>query len=130
MITPRFPDTILDEHLTTQLLRAMKVGVLDMAYFPGLYFPPIGEPRDLSGLSEEDFERVQTIYQKIRYSNDGQITLTREQKIKLLKAIRIGRINPDHDFPEFAKAYRVVKSDWSAITPEESEFILEIARMD
>lgn len=128
MNKPHFPDTILDQETSNKLLQALRVGVLDMAYFPKLYFPPIGPERDFSGISHEEKNRFHFIVSKIKFDNGGHITLTRESKIRLLNAIRVGRVNPQHDFPELGKAYLAVKQDWSAITDDEKEFILEICR--
>ena len=126
MRNTRFPDTLLDQDTIERLLKALQAGVIDMAYFPGLYFRSCGQTVNPSLVSEEEAVRFNAIHAKINYDTAGQVVLSREVKIRLLQAIRARRINLHADFPQLAQAYRAVDQDWSAITEEEQEFILEI----
>ncbi|GAB2554349.1 hypothetical protein [Spirosoma areae] len=128
MKKPDHPDTILDARTTTRLLEALRAGVIDMAYFPGLYFCRCGEPADWSLVSEEETRQFRHITAKVGRDASGQVSLSRSLKLRLLYAIRAGRINLHADFSELAKAYRAVGQDWSAVSPDEKEFVLDICR--
>lgn len=58
----------------------------------------------------------------------AQITLSRELKIRLLKAIRVGSIDMAK-FPELRKAQESIRIDISRLTPEEKQILLQAARI-
>lgn len=122
---PRFPDTILEPRTTAKLLAALKSGVIDMAHFADIYFPPIGQRADVSQAPAQDLERFVHLCAKIEHDKAGEVVLSRRQKLGLLNAVRSGRINLHHEFPELGVAYRKVHQDWSALTAEEREFIID-----
>ncbi|SFF22045.1 hypothetical protein [Spirosoma endophyticum] len=128
MRKPDYPDTILDQDTINKLLKALQVGMIDMAYFPGLYFRTCGQIVDPDLVSKQEARQFNTIRAKIKRDTAGQVVLNRGLKIRLLNAIRVRRIDLHADFAELAFAYRAVKQDWSAITEEEKQFFLTICR--
>lgn len=122
----RFPDVVLRPDQTEALLEALRAGEINMIHFSGLYY---GKSKgDLSQVTPEQIERFHELWAKVRYDEGGILPLNRELKIRLLNAVRLGRINLHRDFPELARAFRLAKSDWSAITKEEQQFIGNFVR--
>ena len=117
----RFPDVELRPDQTAALLNALKAGEINMIHFSGLYYG--AGKGDLSQVTPEQVERFHELWAKVRYDEGGIVPLNRALKIRLLNAVRLGRINLHRDFAELAKAFRSAKSDWSAITREEQHFI-------
>lgn len=126
-----WPDTILKPHTITKLLQAMKAGVIEMNEFPEIYFPPHSNEDQIdrsSRVTPDEVSQFNAIRAKIRYHTTGHLPLTRSLKLRLLNAIRMGRINGRADFPELIDAYGMIDQDWSAISPEERHMLGDICR--
>ncbi|GAB4020233.1 hypothetical protein GCM10028808_60690 [Spirosoma migulaei] len=123
-----YPTIMLQPKTTYKLLRSIRDGMVDMAYFPELYHPRQDQQLSSDELSQEDLHQVNQLLRKIKFDASGQVQLGRELKIRLLKAIRANQINLLSDFPELAKAYQAVQQDWSALSPDEKEFLLDYCR--
>lgn len=125
-------DTILDQQTSEKLLKALQLGVIDMADFAGIYSQSVKELTPLTyaeaGVTQEEVNHFHQVYEKIQHDTSGQLVLGRDLKIRLLNAIRKGRINLQADFPELVNAYQAVQYDWSAITPEEQKSMLATCR--
>lgn len=124
------PVVILDENTSRRLLLAIRAGCIDMAHFTGLYSPGNREESIKSQVSAEVFDRATDIMRRLQDTRIGQakITLTRELKLRLLKAVRSNEICIFSDFPELAKAHQSMKIDYSVLSEEECGFILEFCR--
>lgn len=131
MISPsnstKQPDTVLQPQTIARLLESLQAGVIDMAYFRDLFHSDNTLHWDYSQATPEMMERVEHLCQKVRFTTDGQVPLTRALKIRLLQSIRSGRINLAQDYPELMAARKAVQYDWSSLTPQDIEFLSDTA---
>ena len=120
-------DQILEPDTVNELLKSLRSGVIDMAYFEELFTSDKRTVhRDYSHVPPEVMEEFVRLNTKARYTPDSQVLLDRELKIRLLQSIRLGRINIS-EYPEFIAARKKVKFDLSAYTQEELDFLCEAA---